>query len=139
MDLKLRFFWTNWINFLWIFGAVYLSIIIAVLCEISTLNDLGNLLVRGFVGGLFTIFLFGFYFWIGFITIMFLLDIIFLNINRKYLLRKLFLEWIIVSIPFIYWESKYSAWLFFVAVVAFLIAQLYRAKAIDEIITLHER
>ncbi|NRF37196.1 hypothetical protein [Pedobacter foliorum] len=106
--------------------------------EISSVNDLGDLLIYGFVGGLFTIFLFGSFFWIGFIAIMFFLDMILLNANREYLLGKLFLEWVIASSPFIYWGVKYSAWLFFMAVAAFLIAQWYRAKAIDKIITLHE-
>jgi len=73
MALKLRFFLTNWINLLWISGIVYLSIIIAVLSEISSLNDLGDLLIKGFIGGLF---LYGTFFCVGFIVIMFLLDMI---------------------------------------------------------------
>jgi len=138
MALKLRFFRTNWINLLWIFVVVYLSIIVAILSEISSLNDLSDLLIRGVLGGLFTIFLFGAFFWIGFIVIMFFLDMILLNTNREYLLEKLLLEWVIASSPFIYWGVKYSGWLFFMAVGAFLIGQWYRAKAIDEIIILHE-
>ena len=138
MDLKFMFFRTNWINLLGIFTAVYIYGIIVALSQVSTFNDLGNSLILGFVGSLFGILFFGFYFWLGFTAVMFILDLILLNMNRKYLLRKLFLEWIIVSSPFIYSDIKNNTWVFSVAVAGFLVAQWYRAKAIGKIISWYE-
>lgn len=138
MDLKFMFFRTNWINLLGIFTAVYIYGIIVALSQVSTFNDLGNSLMWGFLGSFIGIIVFGFYFWLVFITLIFILDLILLNMDRKYLLRKLFLEWIIASSPFIYTGIMNNMWVFYVAVAGFLVAQWYRAKAIGKIIAWYE-
>lgn len=124
MKVKFKIFLTNWINLLGIFLAVYLS------SAVSELFISGSLVI-GFIGGLFAIIFYGSVFWAGFIIAMFLLDFILLDKNKEWLKLKLFIEWTIVSSPFIYWFIQYTQWIFLVAVVAFFITQIIREKRIS--------
>ncbi len=123
MNLKFKIFLTNWINLLGIFIAVYLS------SAISELFISGDAIV-GFVGGLFGIIFYGFLFWMGFISAMFLLDFILMNKNKEKLRLKLLIEWGVVSAPFIYWFIQYTQWVFLVAVITFLCTQIIRGQKI---------
>lgn len=124
MNVKFKIFLTNWINLLGIFLAVYLS------AAISELFISGSPVV-GFIGGLFAIIFYGSVFWEGFIIAMFLLDFILLDKNKERLRLKLFVEWVIVSSPFVYWFIQYTQWIFLVAVITFFITQIIRGQRIS--------
>ena len=113
MIIKLKIFLTNWINLSGIFLAVYLS------TSISGLIASGSARIA-FLGGLFGIIFSGSLFWAGFIISMLLLDFILMNRNINQLNLKLFIEWAVVSGPFIYWFVQSTQWIFLVAIVGFL-------------------
>jgi len=50
--------------------------------------------------------------------------------NQNNLMRKLILEWLLVSIPFIYLGIKYRKWIFLLAVLVFLFTQVLRNRYI---------
>lgn len=135
MNLKLKIFFTNWINLLGIFLAAYVFSIINALIEIRTTADVGNALRVGFLGGLLGIILYGVMFWLGFIVCLFLLDIVLMNGNKKTLRVKLLIEWLLLSVPFIYWFIRYMQWIFLVAVIAFFITQFLRSKKIENLLS----
>jgi hypothetical protein len=58
------------------------------------------------------------------------MDILLFGWDNRGTKEKLFLEWIIISIPFIYWAFKYEYWLWISLSISFLIAQLLRKKLI---------
>jgi hypothetical protein len=65
-----------------------------------------------------------------------LLDVVLVSFNRepRYTNYKLALEWIIISLPFIYWLIKYNQWIFLLAILAFLIGQYLRRPYIFKIL-----
>lgn len=133
MSFKLKIFKTVWVNLLVIFLAVYLFLIIS---ELLTSNEaIGNSLMIGFVGSLFSIFGYGLMFWLGFLIAILILDLILIKKEETNLTLKLLIEWLIVSSPFIYWAFRYNTWVFLIAVFAFLAGQLYwRKKRIDRVL-----
>jgi hypothetical protein len=96
---SLNIFFTNWINIVVIFIVTYISGVISALI-VTQLT-----LIESLFGSVFLVAFYGIMFWIGFIICMFLLDIILFGFNReiKHTKMKLFIEWLIVSLPFIYW------------------------------------
>ncbi len=133
MKFKLNVFKTNWINLLGIFLAVYLSYIAITLAEMQ--HDLFTSLKIAFLGSVFGIILYGAMFWIGFLVLMFILDMLLMNKQMKNVNSRLLLQWLIISIPFVYWLVKYSEWIFLVAVLAFLITQYIRKEKILKILS----
>ena len=133
MSFKLKIFKTVWVNLLVIFLAVYLFLIIS---ELLTSNEaIGNSLMIGFVGSLFSIFGYGLMFWLGFLIAILILDLILIKKEETNLTLKLLIEWLIISSPFIYWTFRYDAWVFLIAVLAFLVGQLYwRKKKIKRVL-----
>lgn len=130
MKSKLRIFWTNWINVAGIFMIVYLFVIIDELARSKSLEDATITLYKSISSGLIGMILYGSIFFAGFLLIMLVLDMLLISEDHKNLRLKLFLEWVVVSSPFLYWFYIYSQWIFVVAVFAFLITQLIREKII---------
>jgi hypothetical protein len=135
MKIRFKIFLTNWINFAGIFMAVYLSTAVSELLTIQSASDLPNALITGFLFGLFAIILYGSIFWAGFFISMFVLDYILLNKNEQWLGLKLFIEWSIISTPFIYWYIKYTEVIFLIAVIAFFVTQIIRGKRIIKLLS----
>jgi hypothetical protein len=113
---------TNRINLLIVFMTVYITTLISLVLHDS--HSLGSALF----GALYLVLGYGMMFWIGFILLIIGLDIILFSFHArfKYINIKLILECTIISIPFIYWGMKHSQPQFLVAVIAFLIGQMFR-------------
>ena len=83
---------------------------------------------------LFAVLLWGLTAWIIFIICVCALDILIISKSvQKNLKRLLILEWLLLSIPFIYFAFKYKIWALLIAVVAFFLSQLVREREIRKI------
>jgi len=130
MKEVMRIVFTNWINALTVYSCIFLALFIGDLISgISTIkealyNTFGSLIV------------YYFHFWLGFTLLIALLDVVLFSFNRepRYTNYKLALEWIIISLPFIYWLIKYNQWIFLLAILAFLIGQYLRRPYIFKIL-----
>lgn len=133
MKTKLKLFKTNWINVLGIFLAVYLFLIAVALANQE--NSFFSSLLAALIGSLVSILGYGLVFWVGFLAVLFILDILLLDTDAKNVTSRLLLEWAIISVPFAYWLVKYSEWVFLVAIVAFLISQFVRRRMIVDVLS----
>lgn len=128
MKKRLNIYKTNWITVIGIFLSVYIMSVIT-----SVLNDqLG--IGEALFGGLIGVLAYGFMFWLGFLILLFVLDVLLIGTGSTKLNQKLILEWCLVSAPFIYWFFKYTEWVWLVAVITFLITQFIRRKKIVQIL-----
>lgn len=114
---------TNWVNLIGVFSFTYLYIIIDVLIHSGTF-------VKAILGGLISVCLYGMMFWGLFIVSLMVLDFLIIVRSQEKLKIKLLVEWLLISIPFIYWTLKYNELAFAIAVIAFLISQFIRASLI---------
>ncbi len=121
---------SNWVNVVVIFIVVYVAGFIS-----AMINDKFTF-SEALFGTTYSVVGYGSVFWIGFFTVIALLDVLLFSFNRepRYTNYKLALEWIIISLPFIYWLIKYNQWIFLVAILAFLIGQYLRRPYIFKIL-----
>jgi hypothetical protein len=133
MEAKKQILKTIWINIAGIFLAVYLYSIISALLKIKEFGDLGQTLAIGFIGGLYLVIGYGFVIWIGFLIMIIPIELIFMNSSIERIKTVLIFEWIIISLPFIYWLIEYTEWVFLIAVLAFLITQVIRLRKIAKL------
>ncbi|WP_426473372.1 hypothetical protein [Chryseobacterium balustinum] len=126
----MKILYTNWINITGIFTALFLCTTIFNLLDPNVSRNL----FQAIFASLILIFLYGIIFWVGFVLVLTILDLIIIVPNQNNLRLKLFLEWIIISTPFIYWAIIYDRqrYIFLVAVVTFLITQLLRERLIKK-------
>lgn len=117
---------TNWINLLGVFAVVFIYSIILNLTD----TNISRNLLQAILGALILVFGYGMMFWGLFIVALIVLDLLIITRNQNNLKAKLMIEWVLISIPFIYWTVKYSEWIFLAAVFAFLVTQLLREKYI---------
>jgi hypothetical protein len=120
---------TNWINILGVFIAVYLYALILNIMD----GNVSKNIYQAVFATLFVVVGYGLMFWGIFIMALIILDSVLLR-SKDNLKMKLIIEWLIISSPFIYWTVKYHEWIFVVAIIAFLIAQLHREKKISVVI-----
>ena len=87
---------------------------------------------QAIVGALLLICLYGIMFWIAFIILLAVLDLLLIMPNFKNIRTKLIVEWGIISTPFIYWAIQYDRqrWLFIIVVITFFVTQLIRGNLI---------
>lgn len=126
---------TNWINLLGVFIAVFLY------SFINNLNDvnINRTVFQSIFSAFIIIILYGVLFWGFYILSLLLFDLILIVRNREKLMLKLILEWMLISIPFVYWATKHNQKIFIVGVVAFLITQILRYKKILKIIQIKNK
>lgn len=93
---------TNWINLL----GVCLTLFIYSL--LNSMIGFKATFIQALFGAFLLVCLYGILFWIGFITALILLDFILIIPNRGNLKLKLLIEWLIISIPFIYCSIIYE-------------------------------
>lgn len=127
----MKIIYTNWINIFGVFTTLFLFTII------SSMNDpnISRNIIQAIIASLIGIVLYGIIFWIGFVLSLIILDLILIVPNLKYLKFKLFLEWILISIPFILWSIKYKEqqFIYLLGVGTFFITQLLRIKIINKL------
>jgi len=130
MKEVMRIVFTNWINALTVYSCIFLALFIGDLIPgISTIKEA----LYNTFGSLIVYYL---HFWLGFTLLIALLDVVLFSFNRepRYTNYKLALEWIIISLPFIYLLIKYNQWIFLLAILAFLIGQYLRRPYIFKIL-----
>ncbi|MCQ6960292.1 hypothetical protein [Mucilaginibacter aquariorum] len=127
--LKVKIYFTNWINVLGIIIGTYVFLVVTELFK-TGISALPQMLIMAMVA----IVLYGGIFFTGFLISMLILDLILMNDNTKHLRLKLIVEWGLISVPFVYWLLEYSEWIFLVAVIFFFIMQFIREKRILKIL-----
>ena len=121
---------TNRVNLLSIFVLTYVVSVIS-----GVVNN--NLSIgQSLFGSLYSVLGYGMMFWIGFILLITVLDVLLFGFVQRteYVNAKLIFEWVVISSPFVYWLIKYNQWVFLAAIVAFLIGQLIRKPMILKIL-----
>lgn len=121
---------TNWVNLVVILISTFIfSIINSIVTANFTFGE-------AIFGSVFLVLGYGIMFWLGFFMLIGILDVVLFSFNKepRYTNYKLALEWIIISLPFIYWLIKYNQWIFLVAILAFLIGQYLRRPYIFKIL-----
>ncbi|RFM29067.1 hypothetical protein [Deminuibacter soli] len=128
----MRTFKTLWINLL----GVFVSLLVY-----STINNyfIDRTVSRNFfqaiVAAAFLIGLYGILFWMYFILMLLLLDFV-LDIKALKKIRyKLFIQWLITSLPVLYWALRYEQQrvFFLIAIVSFFITQILKKYLIKKI------
>jgi hypothetical protein len=117
---------TNWINLLGIFLVTTAFSTVQML----TKADLSYNIFQAILAALFGVLGYGMMFWALLIVALIVLDLVLVVPNSKNLKTKLLVEWLIISIPFIYWTVKYNEWIFAAGIITFLITQLLRERRI---------
>jgi hypothetical protein len=117
---------TNWINLIGVFIAVF---VYAIFLNLTDTNVSRNLF-QSILPALMLVCLYGFLFWVLFILLLVLLDLIFFVRDQTNLTVKLLIEWLIISSPFVYWAVRYQEWIFMAGIVALLITQFIRQRRI---------
>jgi hypothetical protein len=105
----------------------------AIYLNITDINVSRNIF-QSILPALILVVLYGALFWLLFLALLILFDIFFVAKVKVDLRLKLLIEWVIVSIPFVFWALKYKQWIFIAAVFAFFITQLLREKSLRQII-----
>jgi hypothetical protein len=121
---------TNWTNLVVMYIGMFVTLFI---CELSPgIATLKEAFYNTF-GSLIVYYIF---FWIGFFILIVFLDVWLFGFNKQpqYTNYKLAVEWILISLPLIYWVIKYNEWIFLVAILAFLVGQLLRKPHIFKIL-----
>ncbi|MBB5397169.1 hypothetical protein [Mucilaginibacter sp. AK015] len=133
IKLKFEIYFTNWINVLGIAACTYLYVLISELF-VTGISAFPQMLLMA----LFTIALYGGTFFLGFLICMLLLDMVLMDGYIKHLRVRLFIEWLFISTPLIYWVIVYKEWVFVIGVLAFMGTQLIREERISTIIKRRE-
>lgn len=120
---------TNWINFLGVFVTVLGYSIIFNIID----NNVSRSLFQSVFAALILVALYGMMFWGLFAVALLVIDLILFSKSQSNLRLKLICEWLIISIPFIYWIISYKEWVFIVAVLTFLLTQLWRERLIRKV------
>ena len=120
-----KVFLSNWVNLVAVIMATVVYVFGTTLFRynISQSVFVAILVVLGY----------GIMFWVLFITALHITDLLFFKTNQIHLKPKLLLQWLIISLPFIYWGFLYKEWVFLIASAAFLISQFMREKMIKAI------
>jgi len=122
---------TNWINFFGVFIAVFLYAIFYNIYDESATRNFYQSTVAAFI----LVSLYGMLFWGLYITELILFDLLFIVKDQSKLKKKLIIEWLLISIPFIYWIIFHKQLIFLVGVIVFLITQLIRQNLIIKVAT----
>jgi hypothetical protein len=118
MKLKLKIFLTVWVNLLAILGCLFLSFIFS--------DDIIHAFYYTFIGSIF---------YIEFIIISLVVDLILPFKNESNLNRSLFIEWLVVSTPFFVGIIAAERYILIAFVVPYLISQfILRKKKIVKIL-----
>jgi hypothetical protein len=120
---------TNWINILGVFIVTLFYSVIANNID----KNLNYNILQSIVAGLILVCLYGIMFWVLFITLLIIADLLLIVRDPRALRIKLLIQWGVISSPFIYWTIKYGEWIFAVALVTFFITQILREGLIIKV------
>jgi len=117
---------TNWISIAVMFVSLFLVLLVTeLLPDFITLKE-------ALYNSFGTVIVYYMSFWIAFLLLMVLFDVLFFSLNKQpqYTNYKLIVEWFLISLSFIYWFIPYSKLMFLVATLAFALSQFLRRSSI---------
>lgn len=120
---------TNWVTILGVFSTAFFY---AIYLNVTDVNVSRNIF-QSVLPALILVVLYGALFWLLFLIMLVLLDIFFVARGRLDLRAKLLIEWVIISLPFVYWAIEYKKWIFIAAMIGFLVTQLLRERSLRHI------
>lgn len=137
----LKILLTNWVHLPGFYIVIYLSGLLFKALGLAWQGVSWDFILdNSFSSTYGLLFLYGRWLVIGFYTILIALDIIcfvmlfkFSNVRVKEILTA---EWILISIPFIYWAFKHQYWLWIMLCLAFLCTQQFRKSVINKVLNL---
>src|SRR5690606_22894989 len=109
---------TNWISIAVMFVSLFLVLLVTeLLPDFITLKE-------ALYNSFGTVIVYYMSFWIAFLLLMVLFDVLFFSLNKQpqYTNYKLIVEWFLISLSFIYWFIPYSKLMFLVATLAFALS-----------------
>jgi hypothetical protein len=126
----LRIVGTNWINVLGVFLSVFLYAIANILQDSPDYD-----VTAAVYAAVILVCFYGFLFWALFLIALLIFDLLlFTHAAKEHISLKLFTEWLLISIPFIYWIIKYEEYIFSAAIATFLITQILRRNCLRAIL-----
>jgi hypothetical protein len=124
---------TNWIHLVGFYIMTYLSLILFKLLGLETDDSwLATLLINPF-SILILFIVYGIPFIAGFHIAIILMDLILFSWKNKWPKVTLIIEWMLISLPFIYWAFDYEYWLWISLSISFFTTQMIRLKRIKKI------
>ena len=126
----LRTVLTNWIHLIVFYIATYLTLILFRVFRLSD-GDWESAILTGFVSTFLLFIVYGPIIIGWFYLAVISMDILLFSRDNRWTKEKLLLEWLIISIPFIYWAFKYEYWLWINLSISFLTTQLLRKRLIE--------
>ena len=135
LKLLAKYLFTNWIHILGFFITTYLSLILFKVVGITeTAAYSWENILSSFVFSIPLLFLmYGLPFIIGFYLIILIMDTVIYLFKMNFSKSVLFIQWFLISLPFIYWAFSYKYWLWCSLSFSFFITQLIRKGKIDRI------
>lgn len=117
---------TNWVNIIGVFIAAFLYAIFQNVYD----ENVSRNFFQATLSALTLVCLYGVMFWGLFVISLIVFDLVFIAKDQRRLKIKLLSEWLIISLPFVFWAIRYEQWIFFIGIVAFLITQIFRERLI---------
>jgi hypothetical protein len=124
---------TNWIHLVGFYITTYLSLILFKLIGLETSDSWESLLLTSIFSILLLFIIYGPMIIGGFYSAIFIMDIVAFSWTNNWRREILIIEWIIISIPFIYWAFENEYWLWITLSVSLLTTQMVRLRRIKEI------
>jgi hypothetical protein len=131
----LRTIMTNWIHLVGFYLMTYLTIVVGSIFDPTEGWD--PIILTGFVAALLLFVVYGYVIVGWFYLAIILLDVACLIWTTKWRKEILILEWIIISIPFVYWAFEYEYWLWITLSVSLLTTQMIRLRMIKKVVELN--
>jgi hypothetical protein len=129
----LKIILTNWIHLPGFYITTYLSLIFFKLIGIETTDSWHSILLVSIFTILLLFMIYGPLIILGFFGAIMLMDILAFSWANKWPKKILIIEWVIISVPFIYWAFEHEYWLWITLSLSLLTTQLMRLKRIKEI------
>lgn len=135
MGILLKIIKTNWVHLLGFYVSTYFSIIVFQVLELDRYqsDSLMKTLMISLISIPFLFFTYGLVIITSFYILITLLDIIAFRVTRLKVLTIMFIEWLIIIPPFVYWAFKEEYWLWLVLIASLICTQIVRAKWIKDL------
>ena len=135
MKTLLKILKTNWIHLPGFYVSTYFATIVFQILGVYRYHGYSwpRTLLMNLVSIPFLFFTYGLMFLVSFYLLILLIDFIAFRYTKLEVIHIMFVEWIIIIPPFVYWAFKEEYWLWLVLVISFLCTQLIRTKWIRTI------
>lgn len=127
----LRTITTNWIHVVGFYLMTYLSIVIGSFFDPT--EDWEPIILTGFFAALLLFVVYGYIILGWFYLAIVLLDVAFFTCTSKWRKEILMVEWVIISMPFVYWAFEYEYWLWITLSASLVATQMIRLGMIRKV------